>query len=73
MVEFLVELLCSWFFWFVAWIVVLPLWLLFATPYVLVTAAFDSSSYCRAVRARYRHIFESFVEFWTNIWTNIGW
>jgi len=67
-----IEFLFESFFWFVAWIVLLPLWMIIATPYVLVIAAFDSSSYGQAVRARYRRAFESFVEFWTN-WTNFSW
>ena len=69
MVEFLLELLCSWFFWAVGWIFVLPSWLLLTTPYVLVIATMDSLPYGRAVLDRYRRLFEGFVEFWTKI----GW
>ena len=68
MITFLLEFVQSWFFWFVGWIVVLPLWLIIVTPYVLVAAAFDSSSYGRAVCTRYRGICESFAEFWIKIW-----
>ena len=53
MVEFLLGCVGSVFFWFVAWIVLLPLWMIIATPYVLVIAALDSSSYGLAVRDRY--------------------
>ena len=67
MVEFLLECVRSVFFWFVAWVVVLPLWMIIATPYVLVSAAFDSSRYDRAVVDRYRGICLSFAEFWCKI------
>ena len=54
-------------FWLIHWLVVLPVALIVATPFVLVAAAFDSSRYDRAVFARYRGICLSFAEFWDKI------
>ena len=50
----MVECLYALILWLLGWIVLLPLWLLVATPYVLVAVAFDSSAYGRAICSRYR-------------------
>ena len=51
-------------FWAVHWLIVLPVALTAATPYVLIAALFDKPRYARAVTRRYRRICAGFAKFW---------
>ncbi len=58
------EFLLSMVFWIIHWVIVLPVALVVATPYVLVAAMFRAKPYGSAVRDEYRRICRSFAEFW---------
>jgi hypothetical protein len=45
---------------FVWWVLLLPLFLFVATPYILIASFFGEGSYCEKVKMKYRRI----VSFW---------
>jgi len=51
-------------FWAVHWLVVLPVVLIAATPYVLIAAIFHKRRYPLAVLRSYRRICDAFAKFW---------
>lgn len=52
-------------FWSIHWLIVLPISLIIATPYVLVVSLKHPRGYRSAVFKQYRKIFNSFVKFWS--------